>query len=176
MRGGARRPQARRSPATLSLRPREPTKQMGPYRRPALTYLPGLARHQELRDIARAALRYGLLLLLDHDLFVRGLALEIQEHAHWDGVFGRPELGEQHGGGTVGRVVDPARALRHVLDLDHLGLETFQHEAAPVVGWPERDGLAVLQPALVEDLRVLVVHHVPREVIVDVAVLEDLDE
>src|SRR3990170_1049143 len=176
MRGGARVPRARRTPGTLSPRPREPTKQMGPYRRPGAADLPGLARHQELRDIARAALRYGLLLLLDHDLFVRGLALEVQERAQGDGIFGRPELGEQHGGGTVGRVVDPARALRHVLDLDHLGLEAFQHEAAPVVGRPERDGFAVLQPALVEGLRVLVVDHVPREVVVDVAVLEDLDE
>src|SRR5216117_1126824 len=35
MRGGARRPQVRRTPCTLNLRPRAPTKQMGPYRRPA---------------------------------------------------------------------------------------------------------------------------------------------
>src|SRR5437867_1723010 len=33
MRGGARRPHARRTPCTLSVRPRAPTKQMGPYRR-----------------------------------------------------------------------------------------------------------------------------------------------
>src|SRR6266536_1925849 len=35
MRGGARRPQVRRTPCTVNLRPRAPTKQMGPYRRPA---------------------------------------------------------------------------------------------------------------------------------------------
>src|SRR5512132_1318186 len=35
MRGGARRSHARRTPCTLRSRPRAPTKQMGPYRRPA---------------------------------------------------------------------------------------------------------------------------------------------
>src|SRR5215468_12059127 len=40
LRGGARRPQARRSLSTLSLRSRAPTKQMGPYRQPALEVLP----------------------------------------------------------------------------------------------------------------------------------------
>ena len=35
MRGGARRPHARRTLRTLSVRPRAPTKQMGPFQRPA---------------------------------------------------------------------------------------------------------------------------------------------
>src|SRR5215813_3672968 len=35
LRGGDREAHARRSPSTLSVRPREPTKQMGPYRQPA---------------------------------------------------------------------------------------------------------------------------------------------
>src|SRR5438045_4063130 len=34
LRGGARRPHARRTLCTLSVRPRAPTKQMGPYRGP----------------------------------------------------------------------------------------------------------------------------------------------
>src|SRR4029077_6138267 len=35
LRGGARRQHARRTLCTLSVRPRAPTKQMGPYRRPS---------------------------------------------------------------------------------------------------------------------------------------------
>src|SRR5712692_2900305 len=37
MRGGARRPHARRTPCTLSVRPRAPTKQMGLFQQPAAT-------------------------------------------------------------------------------------------------------------------------------------------
>src|SRR3981189_3327151 len=42
MRGGARRPHARRTPCTLSVRPRVPTKQMSFFQRPALKEPPML--------------------------------------------------------------------------------------------------------------------------------------
>src|SRR6266542_415247 len=110
---------------------------------------PGFAGHQELRDIPRTAVRDRLLLLLEENLLVRGLAILAQQSAEGNRILGRPELGEQHGGGTIGRVVHPERALRHVLDLDHLGLDPVEHETAAIVGRPEHDGPAVLQPALV---------------------------
>src|SRR6185295_12051646 len=51
LRGGARRPHARRTLCTLSVRSRAPTKQMGPYRRPSLARLPpGLARDPFVLD------------------------------------------------------------------------------------------------------------------------------
>src|SRR5213594_474330 len=49
MRGGARRPHARRSLSTLSVRPRAPTKQMGLFQHPALDLL-------EVRVLQRQAL------------------------------------------------------------------------------------------------------------------------
>src|SRR5438552_18364640 len=102
MRGGARRPQARRSPATLSLRSRAPTKQMGPYRRPALTDFPSLARDKELADVAGTPVRDGLLLLLDQDLLVCRHACLIEQRSEGDRILGGPELGEQRRGRAVG--------------------------------------------------------------------------
>src|SRR5919106_443863 len=53
MRGGARRPRARRTACTLSARPRAPTKQMGPYPQPATStkqVLKGLAPAGDARS------------------------------------------------------------------------------------------------------------------------------
>src|SRR5262245_3938837 len=49
MRGGARRPRARRTLCTLSARPRAPTKQVGPSRQPAL----------ELDELGEHDVRHG---------------------------------------------------------------------------------------------------------------------
>src|SRR5438445_10995076 len=55
MRGGARRPQVRRTLCTLNLRPRAPTKQMGPYRQPTL-----VERFADsLREVARVLIDGG---------------------------------------------------------------------------------------------------------------------
>src|SRR5215469_18208134 len=91
----------------------EPTKQLGPYRRPALADLPGLAGHEQLRDVPLATIRDRLLFLLDDDLLVCGLAFLVEERPQRNRILGRPELPENHGGGAIGRVVLPERALRH---------------------------------------------------------------
>src|SRR5262245_1353539 len=104
LRGGARRPHARRTLCTLSVRPRAPTKQMAPYRPPALPDFPGFAGVEELRDVARSAVRDRLLLLLDEDLLVRGLLLKIEQRSQGDREVRRPELRQAHGGGAVARV------------------------------------------------------------------------
>src|SRR5215472_2027064 len=101
--------------------------------RPALADLPGLAGHEQLRDVPLATIRDRLLFLLDDDLLVCGLAFLVEERPQRYRILGRPELPENHGGGAIGRVVLPERALRHLRHLDHLGLETLQHETAPVV-------------------------------------------
>src|SRR5262249_7557622 len=52
MRGGDREAHARRSPSTLSVRPREPTKQMGPFQQPppAQLELPAPPPDKKSRD------------------------------------------------------------------------------------------------------------------------------
>src|SRR5215510_9034019 len=138
-----------------------------------LADFPGFASHEQLRDVPLTTIRNRLLFLLDDELLVRGLAFLLEERPQRDRILGRPELPEDHGGGAIGRVVLPERALWHLRHLDHLGLETLQHETAPVVCGPKGDGLAILEPALVKDLGFHVVEDIPREVVVHVAVLEN---
>src|SRR5438477_2636840 len=53
LQGGARRPHARRTPCTLSVRPRAPTKQMGPYRRSGTPSRKGSGQSEEKGPAAR---------------------------------------------------------------------------------------------------------------------------
>src|SRR5687767_9328588 len=72
----------------------------------ALLDLPGLARVEQLHDIARATLGDGLLLLVDQDLLVRRLLLA-GEDPERNRVLGRPELRQDQRRGRIGLVVDP---------------------------------------------------------------------
>src|SRR5713226_2088026 len=137
--------------------------------------LPGVSGGQELRDVAGAAVGDRLLLLLEHELLVDG-RLDGREHADRDREVGREEVRQELRRVHVLLVVDPERALGDLLRLHHLRHDAVHDDGAPVVLRPEQQRLAVLQPELVPDLLLLVVEHVPGEVVVDVAVLEDLEE
>src|SRR5262249_9732571 len=56
--------------------------------------LPGLPRHEQFADVAGPAIRDRLLLLLDEDPLVRGLAFLVEHGPERDGILGRPEMGE----------------------------------------------------------------------------------
>src|SRR3989442_7861042 len=129
---------------------------------------PGISRGQELRDVAGPALRDHLLLLVEHDLLVHG-PLDRRQHADRHGEVRGEEVRQELCGIHVGLVVDPERARCHVLRPDGLWLDAVHDDGAPVVRRPEEQRLAVLEPELVLELLLLVVHHVPCEVVVDVA-------
>src|SRR5438874_7526881 len=136
---------------------------------------PGISRGEELRDVSGTSLRNRLLLLVEHDLFVHG-PLDRRQHADGDrevrGEEVRQELRRVH----VVLVVDPERARRHVLPRGNLRPHAGHDDGPPVIRRPEEQRLAVLEPELVLELLLLVVDDVPREVVVDVTVLEDLHE
>src|SRR4029453_15678627 len=137
--------------------------------------LPGVSRGQKLGDVARPPIRDGLLLLLEDEVLV-DRRLDRREHADRNRKVRREEIGDALGGVYVRFVVNPEGALGHVLGADDLRADALHDERAPVVRRPEEQGLAVLEPELVLDFRLAVVNDVPREVVVHVAVLEDLDE
>src|SRR3989454_2212974 len=136
---------------------------------------PGVPRGQELRNVARPALRDRLLLLVEHDLLVHG-PRDRRQHADRDREVWSEEVREELRRVQVGLVVDPERARRDVLRLDDLRPDAVHDDGPSVVLRPEEHGFAGLEPELVLELLLLVVHHVPREVVVHVAVLEDLLE
>src|SRR5439155_5940809 len=141
-----------------------------------LSDLPGLSRDEQLGDVPRPPLGDGLLLLLDQDLLVGRLARVGGQHPERDRVVGGPEMRQHERGRAIGLVVHPERALGHVPDLHDLWLDAVEDEAATIVHWTEDQRLAVLDLEFVQDLRLPVVEHVPGEVVVDVAVLQNLDE
>src|SRR5215467_4694107 len=143
--------------------------------RGGLRDLPGVSRDQELADVARPALRDGLLLLLEHEVLVHRRVYGA-EHADGDREVRREEIGDELRRVDVLLVVDPEARLRHVLGADHLRRYALHDQRAPIVGRPEQERLAVLEPELVLHLRLAVVDDVPGQIVVDVAVLEDLDE
>src|SRR5215472_11381226 len=86
---------------------------------------PGLARDEQLRDVARTALGNRRLLLLDQDLLVRRLFL-LREDADRDRVVGRPQVGEDEGGRRIGLVVDPDLRRIGVLHPHDFRADTFE--------------------------------------------------
>src|SRR5438876_11158445 len=72
---------------------------------------PGVPRGQELRNVARPALRDRLLLLVEHDLLVHG-PRDRRQHADRDREVGSEEVREELRRVHVGLVVDPERARR----------------------------------------------------------------
>src|SRR5215510_639375 len=143
--------------------------------RGGLRDLPGVSRGQELADVAGPALRDGLLLLLEHQVLVHR-RLDGAEHADGNRKVRREEIGDELRRVDVLLVVNPEARLRHVLGSDHLRRYALHDQRAPIVGRPEQERLAVLEPELVLHLRLAVVDDVPGQIVVDVAVLEDLEE
>src|SRR5262245_32525370 len=143
--------------------------------RVGLRDLPGVSRGQKLGDVAGPPIRDGLLLLLKDEILV-DRRVDRCEHADRNRKARREEVGEKLGGVHVGLVVDPEGALGHVLGTDDLRGDALHDECAPIVRRSKEQRLAVLEPELVLHLRLAVVDDVPREIVVDVAVLEDLDE
>src|SRR5215510_3831989 len=137
--------------------------------------LPGVSRGQQLGDVARPPIRDGLLLLLEDEVLV-DRRVDRREHADRNREVRRKEVGDELGGVDVRLVVNPEGALGHVLGADDLRSDALHDERAPVVRRPEEQGLAVLEPELVLYLRLAVIDDVPRQIVVHVAVLEDLDE
>src|SRR5215831_17191843 len=142
---------------------------------PPSSNLPGISRGQQLRDVAWPSLGDGALLLLEHDLLVDG-RLDVREYADGHREVRGEEVGDELGRVDVLLVVDPEPPLGSLARLHHGGHDALHHHCLPVVGRAEEERLAVLEPELVLELRLLVVHDVPGEIVVDVAVLKDLQE
>src|SRR6059036_3262237 len=92
--------------------------------RGGLRDLPGVSRGQELADVAGSALRYRLLLLLEHEVFVHR-RVDGGEHADRDREVRREEVGDQLRRVDVLLVVDPEARLRNVLGADHFGRDAL---------------------------------------------------
>src|SRR5438128_3091199 len=75
-----------------------------------LLNLPGVAGHEELRDVARSAVRDRATLLLDQNFLVRRRRPR-RQHGDRDRELRRPQVGQQLARVEAGRVVDPQRAL-----------------------------------------------------------------
>src|SRR5258707_14995624 len=70
MRGGARRPYARRTLCTLSMQPRAPTKQMGPFQRPARPTMRLYLQNLRLIDGTGAPPQAGAAIVIERDTLV----------------------------------------------------------------------------------------------------------
>src|SRR5678815_2947179 len=81
MRGGARRPHARRTFCTLSVRPRAPTKQMGPFQPPALELRVELAAGGEL-TLASAAVLHAARRVHELEATAHDRAAVAEERGH----------------------------------------------------------------------------------------------
>src|SRR5207244_5366211 len=117
---------------------------------------PGVPRGQELRNVARPALRDRLLLLVEHDLLVHG-PRDRRQHADRDREVWSEEVREELRRVQVGLVVDPERARRDVLRLGDLRPDAVHDDGPSVVLRPEEQGFAGLEPELVLELLLLVV-------------------
>src|SRR5512132_2578918 len=87
--------------------------------RVGLRDLPGVSRGQQLGAVAGAALRDGLLLLLEDEVFV-DRRVDRREHADRNREVRREEIGDELGGVHVRLIVDPESAFGHVLAADDL--------------------------------------------------------
>src|SRR5436190_19126512 len=133
---------------------------------------PGVAGAEQCREIT-LALRACSLELLRHELVVDG-PLDVAQDADRrrpDGPLSEPCQGERGARLRVMRVVhEQLRLVRHVDDFDAT-VDPLPHALLPLLA--KADRLPVLQ---VDSVRLVVADEVERAVVVDVAVLEDLDE
>src|SRR5437588_8390448 len=139
----------------------------------ALRDLPGVARVQQLLEVALAARADGGPDLLRH-LLVVDRAVDVAEDADRDGADrrpGQPRQRERKARLGVVRVVDDEAALGRVSDLGR-SIGPLTHALRRFLG-AERDRLPVLE---IDPVRLDLAHEVEGSVVVDVAVLEDLDE
>src|SRR5215510_7764326 len=138
-------------------------------------YLPGVAGHEELGDVAGSAIRDRTTLLFEQDFLVDRRRAR-RQHTDRNRELRRPQVGEQLRRVHVRLVVDPQRAVGQATGAHDLGHDTFHDDRLPIVRRAEHERLAVLELELVLELGLLLVHDVPREVVVHVAVLQDLEE
>src|SRR6266508_2504582 len=138
--------------------------------RGGLRDLPGVSRGQQLGDVAGAALRDGLLFLLEDEVLV-DRRFDGREHADRNREVGGEKIGEELGGVHVRLVMNPEGTLGHVLGADHLRGDPVHDEGAPIVRRPEEQGLTVLEhgkPLLFgppDDRRALIMHGVTPKVV-----------
>src|SRR5438094_6800289 len=94
---------------------------------------PGIARGQQLGDIAGAAVGQRVLLLVDEDVLVDRCG-DVFEDADGPWEVRREEVGEQLGRVDVLLVVDPQRALGHAIGVHHIRRHDLQNDGLAGVG------------------------------------------
>ena len=130
---------------------------------------------QEGGEVAFPALRARVVDLTLEQVVVHGL-LDVTEHSdgrHADGRQRQPAEREGQARLGVVLVVDEQRVLPHLVDRDDLGGAVLADAHAALTVGAEAHGLAVPE---VDAVLLGVAHRLERVVVVDVAVLEDLDE
>src|SRR5262249_8699821 len=138
-------------------------------------YLPGVAGHEELGDVAGSTIRDRTTLLFQQDFLIDRRRAR-RQHTDRERELRRPQVGEQLRSVHVRLVVDPQRTVGQALGTHDLGHHTFHDDRLPIVRRAEQERLTVLELELVLELGLFLVHDVPREVVVYVAVLQDLEE